>query len=278
MCNITKLAPAGILTLIALLLGGCAGFHHRTENKTSLVEFLYPERNGYVETVAIPELRLPMRVGVAYTPATFTGVQSFTAREKDMLARQVIAEFEDLSFVDSITLIPSGYLRNGGSFANLEQLQQLFGVDVIVLLSYDQTIVTTQDFAALTYWTIIGAYVVPGEKNDTQTLLDAAVYDIKSRRLLFRAPGTSVVKSRDTLVSNAEKVRENSVAGFELAAQDLISNLGTELENFKTRVQNRPAEYQVSMRNGYSGSGATGAGFLVIGGLLLVLRRRRRVV
>jgi rhombotail lipoprotein len=271
MCNFVKAAGIGAIVLASLVLGGCVGYQQRSENKTSLVEFLYPEKTGYVETSAIPQLTLPLRVGVAFTPSTLSSTETFTAREKQLLAEEVIKEFDTLSFVDSITLIPSGYLRRAGSFSNLEQLQQLFGVDVIVLLSYDQSVVTTQDLAALSYWTIVGAYLIPGEKNDTQTLLDAAVYDIASRKLLFRAPGTSVVKSRDTLISNAERRRENSIEGFQLAAADLTKNLATELDVFKQRVQDSPAQYSVAMRSGYSGSGSNDGYFVLLAWVLLFM-------
>lgn len=253
-----------VISLAAsLLLTGCASYPRAAANKTSLVEFLYPEKTAHVETAQIPQLTLPLRVGVAYTPATLVTSGSFTEREKTLLAEQVIEKFDSLNFIDSITMIPSGYLRQGGGFTNLSQLQQMFDVDVIVLLSYDQTVITSQDFASLAYWTIVGAYIIPGEKNDTQTLLDAAVYDVASHKLLFRAPGTSVVKSRDTLVNNSEKRRLNSVEGFELAAADLTTNLASELDNFKVRVQERPEQYSVSTREGYSGSGSSEGFFLL---------------
>lgn len=278
MRNFIKTAVIGAFAAATLLLGGCVGYQHTNANKTSLVEFLYPERSGFVEVTGIPQLTLPLRVGVAYTPSTRMDLQSFTEREKTLLAERVISEFDALEFVDSLTLIPSDYLRSGGGFSNLDQLQQLFGVDVIVLLSYDQSIVTSRDFAALTYWTIVGAYIIPGEKNDTQTLLDAAVYHINSRKLLFRAPGTSIVKSRDTLINNSEKVRANSVEGFKLASEDLTKNLGEELENFKARVKEQPEQYRVSLRSGYSGSGSTEGLFLllVFGMLFTVLLQGRK--
>ena len=37
------------------------------------------------------------------------------------------------------------------------------------------------------YWTNVGAYVIPGEKNDTQTMLDAVVYDIPSRKIVINS-------------------------------------------------------------------------------------------
>ena len=35
---------------------------------------------------------------------------------------------------------------------------------------------TDEGLASFAYWTIIGAYIIPGEKNDTHTMLDAVVY------------------------------------------------------------------------------------------------------
>lgn len=269
MRNFINIRTTFTLTAILLLLSGCMGFHHQRANKTSLVEFLYPQREGYVATTEIPQLNLPLRVGIAYTPSAIVSSGGFTELEKTRLAEDVVSEFDALEFVDTITVIPSDYLRPGGGFTNLDQVKQLFGVDVIVLLSYDQTIVTSNDLAALTYWTIIGAYVIPGEKNDTQTLIDAAVYDISSRKLLFRAPGSSVVKSRDTWISNSETLRENSVEGFQIAGATMARNLSTELEKFKANVKASPTQYQVSMRPGYSGSGSSEGMFLLIMCVLL---------
>ena len=43
----------------------------------------------------------------------------------------------------------------------------MFGIDVIVLLSYDQVQFRDEGLLSLTYWTVVGAYTIPGEKNDT---------------------------------------------------------------------------------------------------------------
>ncbi len=109
-----------------------------------------------------------------------------------------------------------------------------------MLLSYDQSVFVDDGLLSLTYWTIVGAYVVPGEKNDTQTLIDAAVYDIASRKLLFRAPGASVIKSRSTLIANPEQLREDSTQGFADASMELTSNLSVELERFQQRLRIHP--------------------------------------
>lgn len=97
----------------------------------------------------------------------------------------------------------------------------------------------------MTYWTLIGAYVIPGEKNDTHTMLDAVVYDIKSRKMLFRAPGTSRTNSSATPVNIAEQLRIDSEKGLEKAAKDMITNLDEQLALFRDKVKASPTEFKV---------------------------------
>jgi rhombotail lipoprotein len=129
---------------------------------------------------------------------------------------------------------------------------------VIALVSYDQMQFTDEDFVSLAYWTVVGAYLIEGEKNDTQTLLDAVVYDISSRKLLFRAPGTSRIEARSTPVNLPEELREDSDQGFEKAATNLVVNLKAELGSFQERVRNSPEEVKFVRRPGYTGAGAFG--------------------
>jgi rhombotail lipoprotein len=112
----------------------------------------------------------------------------------------------------------------------------MYGIDVIALISYDQTRFTDRGVASISYWTIIGAYIVPGEKNDTHTMVDASVYDIKSRKMLFRAPGISHIKSKSTPVNLSEQIRIDSIEGFKQASEALIISLKEQLELFRERV------------------------------------------
>ncbi|MDY6982286.1 MAG: rhombotarget lipoprotein [Pseudomonadota bacterium] len=254
-----------IVVAVTLLLGAChGGSAYRGANRSSLVEFLYPGSQGQVVTPGVPQLALPLRVGVAFTPAQLLVNGGMTEAEKDRLAQDVVREFATLDFVDTIQVIPSDYLRQHGGFTNLDQLRSLFGIDVIVLLSYDQSLFTEQSRAAVAYWTIVGMYFVPGEKNDTSTLIDAAVFDIASRALLFRAPGTSLVKSHETLIKNPAQLREDSVRGFAEAGVELRQNLKRELEAFQQRVKEQPAQFVVTTRPGYTGSGSSEGLFLLL--------------
>lgn len=259
------------LVLCALALataGGCAGLIEgkKTQRVSSVVEFLYPDRTDVVETPTIPELRLPMTVGVAFVPppAGRHVQHQIDEQQRFSLMERIAGDFRRYEFVRRIELIPTAYLRPGGGFSNLDQIRTMYGVDVIALLSYDQVQYTDEGLLSLTYWTIVGAYIVKGEKNDTSTMLDAAVYDIASRKMLFRAPGLSQVKGSATFVNQSEELRRDSQKGFALAADDLVVKLTAELERFRVAVKERPDEYRVTRSPGYTGGGHLGGGLAVL--------------
>lgn len=252
---------------VLLMISGCAGTQSRAVS--SSYAFLYPDKAEQIEQPGTAVLNLPVRVGIAFVPETQSrGGYSFwrgmnvtnqmPEAYKQKLLREVADAFDDKEFIDAIEVIPSAYLRKGGSFENLEQIATMYHVDVIALVSYDQIQVTDEGAASLAYWTLVGAYIVEGEKNTTTTLIDTAVYDIKSRRMLFRAPGTSEVKASSTLINQSEALRENSTEGMSLAANDMIRNLNTELERFREKVKERPNDYRVSRSAGYTGGGGEG--------------------
>jgi rhombotail lipoprotein len=258
------------LCLLAWMATACAGGtrHH----SSSVVDYLYPGGARVTETAQVPRLALPVRVGVAFVPENrgFTG--GFTEVDKDRLLVAISKRFREHDFVGSITIIPSAYLVPGGSFTNLDQVGRMYDIDVVALVAFDQTQFTDSGAAALTYWTLIGAYLVPGEKNDTHTMMDATVYDIESRSLLFRAPGVSHMKGRSTPVNLSEQLRRDSMSGFELASEDLVTNLSQELADFRLKLREAPEQVQLVRREGYVGGGAVDPVFLLL--LLLALGYR----
>jgi rhombotail lipoprotein len=246
---------------------------------SNVVQYLYPNIQEHVETPQIPLLSLPLKVGIAFVPETTGNHKTLTEINKVGLMNEVSKNFKKYDFVKSIEIIPSPYLTPNGSFANLDQIKTMFGIDVIVLLAYDQTRFTDEGLASITYWTIIGAYLVRGEKNDTHTMIDATVYDIKSRKLLFRAPGTSKIKSNATPINLSEQIRQDSLEGFKIASRELVVNLEQQLELFKEKVKEAPEDYQITHKRGYTGGGSLDLYFLIfillLGGLWLRITSRK---
>jgi rhombotail lipoprotein len=280
--NTVRIASVAALVLIS----GCAMFFPNNEHReaSSVMDYLYPRHETHVDAPTVPQLSLPLRVGVAFVPERGSRPgnnpvswenASFTEKQKMTLMKQVSDSFKQYSYVQSIQLIPTSYLTTQGGFENLDQLRQMFGIDVIALLAYDQAQFTDEGLKSFTYLTVVGAWVVPGERNDTKTMMDAVVYDIASRKLLFRAPGISQIKASSTPVNLNEELRDDSEHGFEQAATNMVVNLQVELAGFKERVKSSPEEYKITTKPGYSGMGALdgldlalfsamGAGFLAL--------------
>jgi rhombotail lipoprotein len=264
------------LVVLGLLLGGCAmfGLWHKTSRSSSVVGYLYPNQNNPLPPTSIPVLRLPLRVGIAFVPASNNEEQGISEMQKAVLMQRVADEFKGRDYIQSIEIIPATYLRPAGGFDNLDQVKNLLNVDVVALVAYDQVQFTKENLLSLSYWTIVGAYIFEGNKNDTQTLVEAAVYDIASRHLLFRAPGVSHVQAGVAGIYVDQGLRGDSGKGLDLAIANLIPNLKTQLEEFRERIKRSPGEVQIEHRPGYSGGGALGGVFVAALVLLGIARWR----
>ena len=264
-----------IAVLVALTGVGCATWYtNKTVHRACVVDYLFPNKKAPAVKPTIPTLELPLQVGVAFVPLPESRryeEADLTEKQRVALMEQIAAQFKKQPFIKSVNPIPSAYLSPGGSFENLDQICRMFDVDVMVLLSYDQVQFTDEDLAAFSYWTIVGAAVIEGERNDTHTMLDAVVYHVPSRKMLFRAPGTSRVRDSATPVNQRVELRRDSQCGFEGAATNLIVNLQEQLVAFKDKVKNTPEEYKVAAKPGYDlkAVGAVdGATLLLITGLV----------
>ena len=273
-----------LLVLVLLLTGCVSGFDRRRHEASSVVQFLYPNKDLPYIQPQIPTLRLPLRVGVAFVPAGAAPERAYAApsriseAQKAELLRGIAQQFKELPFVQSIEIVPATYLRPGGGFANLDQLRALMGIDVVALVAYDQAQNTGDTAWSLAYWTIVGAYVVPGQKNDTSTLMETVVYDISSRSLLFRAPGTNTTDGHSTPIRTSEQLRADSAASLAAAAKDMTANLAQELELFKVRAKEEPQNFRVEHKPGYTGGGALDGSFAALLALFAaaaLLRSRR---
>ncbi|GAA3934130.1 rhombotarget lipoprotein [Litoribacillus peritrichatus] len=286
-----------VIILVTVYLTGCSA--QQTRNSSSVVDYLYPKGLNEAIQPSVPILTLPLKVGIAFVPEkisvrtgqNFWSGMSFGGhrnRSEHFLARGGLSEarkadilenvadhFRSLEFVREIEVIPSAYLSKEGGFTNLDQISTMYGVDVMALVSYDQIQFTDNGLLSLSYWTLVGAYVVSGEKNDTSTMLDTSVFDIKSRKMLFRAPGTSTIKGNSTPVNLTEELRLDSAKGYHEASDEMVVNLGHQLSRFQEKVKDNPKLAEVRYHPGYKG-GAFGVVevliFMLLSGVLFFRR------
>lgn len=256
--------PIFVFGIAAVLVTAAACVSTTHERRTNVLEYLYPE--GKAETPAsVVELELPLTVGVAFVPESSHMGAAIRPGEKQALLERVQKAFAGSEDLDRIEVVPANFVTARGGFANVRQIQSSLGVDLIALVSFDQTQFDDPNLASITYWTIAGAYVVPGNENETHTLLHASVFDIESRAMLLNASGESMVKGRATAVNLERSLREDRVTGFDLAVDGLITNLDLALARFREQVKSgtvrgkgTPA-VKLTSASSASGSGAAGA-------------------
>jgi rhombotail lipoprotein len=229
---------------------------------------LYPKgEKPSVVTTEKPVLTLPLRVGLAFVPSNNYS-DGLSQTSQIQLLDKVKAAFSKEKYINEIVIIPDVYLKGGKGFETLDQVARLHGTDIMALVSYDQVSNLTDTKASLLYWTIAGAYVIKGNKNDIQTFVDTAVFDMKTRKLLFRAPGINNISGTTTLVEAEDKIRKNKEKSFNAAVDDMNINLNNELIRFKERIK---TEKVADVRHYSSGGGGSTSWYLllVIGSLLL---------
>lgn len=272
---------------LLLSAAGCYSTLMPSRRINSALDFLYPQGLTTAEPASQVVLKLPVRVGLAFAPNRENQVDPFTEEQKQKLLARVAAAFQEHEAIGRLEVVPTTYLQPGGGFANLEQIRSSLGLDLMVLLSYDQSQFTETTRASWTYLTVIGPLLIEGEKNDTRTVMDAVVYDIRSRALLFRAAGESTVKGHSSPLNERRKRRKFSAEGFEKATGDLIASLGVALDHFeqqaKTGTVQGPGTPAIAMYDAKgqritatSGGGALGVTELIavaLLGLSLLVRR-----
>ena len=274
-----KTMITALIAGLALALAGCASWYPQQGAKQagSIVDYLYPDAKEAPQMEpTVTYLRPPVRVGIAFVPGG--GWQAgLPEADRTKLLERVKASFARYGFIGNIEVIPTQYLREKGGFTNLEQVARMFNVEVMALLSYDQVQFNDSNALSVLYWTIIGAYVIHGDQYDIQTMVDASVFDVRSRKLLFRAPGTSQIKGSASMAGFSERARAGRLEGYNKAVDELIPQLQSELEGFKERIKN-DANFKVENKPGYTGGGDLGwlgvVLALALGGAAYGVKRR----
>ena len=270
---------ACLFVVFALFLTSCAsyfGSEGRRGVSSSLVDYLYPDGQvppKHEETR--PHLRLPLTVGLAFVPSQKGTFFSLPEAKKTQLLEEVKQKFVGLDYVKEITIVPETYMRSLKGFKGVGQIARLYSLDIVALVSYDQVAVTSETKSSILYWTIVGAYFIKGNQNQATTFVDTAVFDVNSRKMLFRAPGVSDIQQSSTLLKVNQVSREAREKGFELAMIDMSNNLAVELDRFKEMIK-EDKSVQITHKQGYGGGGGIQWPFLLILVGLAIFRIAKR--
>ena len=234
------------LLALLLLAIGCAT-PETVHRRSSLSAYLGSKPPIATETQTAPvQLQLPLRLGIAFVPRqaivrqgslTMGGATESLNQAQELELHQQVADlFGKKPWTLSFKTIPSLYLARGGGFDDLKQVARSFGVDVVALVSVDQVQFSSPRWYAWTYWTLVGAYMVKGDANDTVTMVDAAVYHVPSQTFLFRAGGMGTAKGSSTWSDREVAFRQQARESLALAMADLSTSLDGGVAAFKQDI------------------------------------------
>jgi rhombotail lipoprotein len=266
---------------LALTLSGCGILSgneclFRCEEQraasTPLVQFLYGSDQRVPGHDEVVTLQLPIRVGLAFLPTRSGNPDEGPSPiERERILGSIRSSFSNLPYVSEIVPVPAYYFdvsRDDG-MRQLEQLARLQRLDLVALVSYDQRTQVSENRRSFAYLTIVGALVVKGNHNETQTIIDMAVVEPMGRSLVMRAGGISSAANTVTAIDQPGALRKQQRVGFDQATDALIANFRAELTDFESRVRAGTADIKVA-RQARGGNGGAGALDPVLLALLLV--------
>jgi len=231
-----------ILSLVAL--SGCTARWQELDRvevrrgvTSSLVDYLYPNGEVPPHGKNIPTLHIPLTVGLGFVPSGSFDTPGLSEAHKAELLEKVKAQFKDKEYIGEILIIPGTHLKSSKGFEDVDKISNLYNLDVLALVSYDQVVHSGDTKASFFYWTMVGAYLIKGSKNDVQTFVDTSIFDVKTHKLLLRASGIDKIEATSTLINSVEDQRKHREAGFENAIVNMIVNLEKEQALFRERIK-----------------------------------------
>lgn len=286
-----------VLLVLNLPLVAFAYEPHSVHRGNNLASYIYGGKEVLPPATKKP-LTLPAKVGVMFVPEKDQGFDVPETTKKHAIDAICSQLKSHKKYVAGAFPVPSSYLHPNGGIANLDQVARIFDVDVIIVLAADQFQQQIRNpIAAFMDITLVGMFTIPGNIVDTRTVLEAAVYHVPSRALIFRTDGSDERKSRATNYGSTAVMREDAFTGVEAAANKLMFSLGEALTKFEKfdvataesihplteipadkKSSPAPADYwrQVnSYKSGGGGGGALDVMWLVMtGGVTACLLRR----
>jgi rhombotail lipoprotein len=287
-----------LLSVVALVTSGCASVYERRKTVSLAMSPVAPaatsEEGVATQTKGI-RIKTPMRIGLAFSPLPEKGGESrdIPSQLKQRLLEKVRNAFVGLSFVEAIEVVPTTYLKEGNEFESMVAASQAFNLDAMALITYDQEQFSDPSNWSLLYWTVIGVYLVPGEKSETRTLLEASVVAVDSRVLLLHASGSDKTMGWKTPIDVRPGLRQAAEDSFEKATDNLIADLRAQLDKAQTALKEERGLYGTPVafvteegivtgevaegRQGGGGGdlGWLGSGLFILLGLGCALAKRR---
>ena len=212
--------------LVIITIQGCNTLGPRSSSSMNLASVLEPVKDSLISTEKKP-LIFPATVAVLMvSDHNLRMVPSSTLR---LAAEELKKELlKNDAYINGVSIISADDTRGKIS---LKTIRDLYGADIVVVLSYEQDQRRTQGgFFAFIDIAIVPAFIIPSVKVTTSTVVDGKIIHIPSNAIIFRSSGTderSAFLARFS--SEGSRVDEESISGFISATNKFGENVGKKL-------------------------------------------------
>lgn len=217
-----------IIGLAVINIQGCGTLQPRSSSSMSLSSVLEPVKDSLASTEKKP-LVFPATVAVLMVPGERSHmVPSSTLR----LAAEELKKglLKNSAYISGVSIINAEDIREKIS---LKTIRDLYGADIVAVISYEQDQRRTQGgFFTLLDLAVIPAFIVPGVKVTTSTVVDGKIIHVPSNAIIFRSSGTNERTTYLARVSTeGSKVDEESIDGFISAINKFGENVSGKLSS-----------------------------------------------
>jgi len=224
-----SLALLCLFFLSCLLFSGCVQHTSRSSLSVPTNKIIEPVKDSS-HVVRKAPLSLPASVAILMAPSEnpSRGIPFTTLRKAaDAFKQQLLA---NPKYVKSVKVVAEDPTRDKIS---LDKIRMVYGTDIAVLLSYRQDQRSDQSgWAGFMDMTIIGAFLVPGVKTITSSVIDGNVIHIPSNAIIFRASGSDERSIHSTSFGHDGAAVEESINSFLAATTDFGNSLVGTLSRF----------------------------------------------
>ena len=218
-----------LLVVAMFLLQGCA-LGPRFSSSQNLSSILEPVKDSLASQDKKP-LEFPAAVGILMVPPNSN--HEIPGSTLHLAAQELKKELlKNEKYVKAVSIVSAGDFQEK---ITLNQISDLYGVDVVIIVSFEQDQRRVQNSVlALLNIAIVPAFIVPGVEVTTSSIVDGKVVHIPSNAIIFRAGGVDERTEHMTPFSAEEGGEtEESILGLASSVTDLGKNISKILDGME---------------------------------------------
>lgn len=214
-----------ICMLAAVTIGGCAADVHRTRVTGTAPIFSYLSlKDSTIGGAPTDPLTFPTRVAIVYAPPLSTKPQTEQVPQTTLHAA---AESLKKQLLVHSNYVKSVVIGHTGETLSLEQIRNMYGCDIVVILSYSQLQSAERGgISKALDITLVGGHLYPGVTISTETGIEATVIHAPTQYILFTESGSNSRKTYSIPGGVDTSARNEAREGFTEAMDNLANRVG----------------------------------------------------